>query len=221
MRASAILIAGKTVVISGYGFCGRGMADRARGLGANVIVTEVDPVRALQARMDGFQVMKMIEAAPLGDLFLTATGMKDVITGEHMKVMKDGAIMGNAGHYNVEVNGHDLETLSKGKKRVRPALDEYAMKDGRNLYLLGEGRLVNLVAAEGHPSEVMDLSFAGQLNAMIWLTKNAKSLKPIVYEFPKELDRETALAKLGTMGIRIDKWTPEQERYAKAYAEGT
>ncbi|UCE11425.1 MAG: adenosylhomocysteinase [Candidatus Thorarchaeota archaeon] len=222
MRASAILIAGKTVVIGGYGFCGRGMAERARGLGANVIVTEVDPVRGLQARMDGFRVMKMSEAAPEGDLFLTATGMKDVITGEHMKVMKDGAMFGNAGHYNVEINEPDLIELSKGpKKRVRHALDEYELKDGRRLYLLGEGRLVNLTAAEGHPSEVMDLSFAGQLNAMIWMAKTGKDLEPAVYEFPKELDMQTAQAKLETMGIKIDKWTPQQEAYAKAYAEGT
>ncbi len=221
MRASAILIAGKTVVISGYGYCGRGMADKARGLGASVIVTEVNPVRALQAKMDGFQVMRMADAAPKGDLFLTGTGMKDILTGEHMKVMKNGAIMGNAGHYNVEVNIQDLESLSKGKKRVRYALDEYTMKNGRTLYLLGEGRLVNLVAAEGHPSEVMDLSFASQMNAILWLTKHGKELKPAVYEFPKELDRETALAKLETMDVSIDKWTPEQEAYAKAYAEGT
>ncbi len=153
MRASAILIAGKTVVIAGYGFCGRGMAERARGLGANVIVTEVDPVRGLQARMDGFRVMKMDQAAPKGDLFLTATGMRDVIVGRHMKMMKDGAIMGNAGHYNVEINEPDLDKIATDKKRVRPALDQYTTKDGHRLYLLGEGRLVNLVAAEGHPSE--------------------------------------------------------------------
>ncbi|MEM2142552.1 MAG: adenosylhomocysteinase [Candidatus Thorarchaeota archaeon] len=221
MRASAILIAGKTVVIAGYGFCGRGMAQRARGLGANVIVTEVDPVRALQAKMDGYQVMRMKEAASQGDIFLTATGMKDVITGEHMKLMKSGAILGNAGHYNVEINLHDLEALSKSKRTVRPSLEEYSMENNRTLYLLGEGRLVNLVAAEGHPSEVMDLSFAGQLNAMMWLAKNGKSLKPGVYEFPKELDRETAMAKLETMGVSIDRLTEEQERYARAYAEGT
>ncbi|MFW9844315.1 MAG: adenosylhomocysteinase [Candidatus Thorarchaeota archaeon] len=221
LRASAILIAGKTVVIGGYGYCSRGMATRAKGMGADVIVTEVDPVRALQARMDGFQVMKMDDAAPLGDVFLTATGMKDVVTGAHIKVMKDGAILGNAGHYNVEINEPDLDALSKEKKRVRHALDQYTLKDGRNIYLLGEGRLVNLAAAEGHPSEVMDLSFASQLNAMIWMAKNGKNLKPAVYEFPSELDRETALAKLHTMGITIDKWTEEQERYAKAYAEGT
>jgi adenosylhomocysteinase len=221
LRASAILIAGKTVVIGGYGYCSRGMATRAKGMGADVIVTEVDPVRALQARMDGFQVMKMDDAAPLGDVFLTATGMKDIVTGAHMKVMKSGAIMGNAGHYNVEINEPDLDALSTSKTRVRHALDEYKTKDGRYLYLLGEGRLVNLAAAEGHPSEVMDLSFASQLNAMIWMAKNGKDLKPAVYEFPKELDNETALAKLETMGISIDKWTEEQERYARAYAEGT
>ncbi len=221
LRASAILIAGKTVVIGGYGYCSRGMATRAKGMGADVIVTEVDPVRALQARMDGFQVMKMDDAAPLGDVFLTATGMKDVVKGSHMKKMKSGSIMGNAGHYNVEINEPDLLALSKSKKRVRHALDEYETKDGRFLYLLGEGRLVNLAAAEGHPSEVMDLSVSSQLNAMIWMSKNGKDLKPAVYEFPSELDRETALAKLHTMGITIDKWTEEQERYAKAYAEGT
>jgi adenosylhomocysteinase len=221
MRASAILIAGKTVVIGGYGYCGRGMAERARGLGANVIVTEVDPVRGLQARMDGFRVMPMNDAAPEGDLFLTATGMKDIITGAHFKVMKDGAMFGNAGHYNVEINEPDLVALSTGKRRVRHALDEYTLKDGRIVYLLGEGRLVNLAAAEGHSSEVMDLSFATQFNAMVWMTKNGKDLKPAVYEFPKELDQQTALAKLETMGIKIDKWTPEQEAYAKAYAEGT
>jgi adenosylhomocysteinase len=222
MRASAILIAGKTVVIGGYGYCGRGMANRARGLGANVIVTEVDPVRGLQARMDGFRVMPMDEAAPEGDLFLTATGMKDVIRGKHFKVMRDGALFGNAGHYNVEINEPELIALTKGeKKRVRPSLDEYEQKDGRRLYLLGEGRLVNLTCGEGHPSEVMDLSFSAQLNAMIWLSKQGKNLKPAVYEFPEELDKATAMAKLETMDIKIDKWTPEQEAYAKAYSEGT
>jgi len=221
LRASAILIAGKTVVISGYGFCGHGLATRARGLGADVVVTEADPVRALQARMDGYRVMPMKQAAKEGDLFITATGMKDIITGEHMKAMKDGAILGNAGHYNVEVNTNDLAALSEGKKRVRPALDEYMLKDGRRLYLLGEGRLVNLVAAEGHPSEVMDLSFAAQLNAMLWLSVNGRNLKPAVYEFPKDLDRQTALAKLETMGIKIDRLTREQAAYATAYAEGT
>ncbi|TFF96408.1 adenosylhomocysteinase, partial [Candidatus Thorarchaeota archaeon] len=187
----------------------------------DVIVTEVDPVRALQARMDGYRVMTMKEAAPKGDVFLTATGMRDVVIGEHMKVMKDGAIMGNAGHYNVEVNEPDLIALSKGKKRVRHALDEYETKDGRHLYLVGEGRLINLAAGSGHPSSVMDLSFAAQFNAMMWLKKHGKDLKPAVYEFPKELDQETAKLKLETMGITIDEWTEEQKRYAKSYAEGT
>ena len=221
LRASAILVAGKTVVIGGYGYCGRGMATRAKGMGADVVVTEVDPVRALQARMDGYRVMKMDDAAPIGDVFLTATGMKDVVVSRHMKKMKSGAIMGNAGHYNVEVNEPDLSALSKEKKRVRHALDQYETKDGRFLYLLGEGRLVNLAAGEGHPSSVMDLSFSCQFNAMMWLTKNGKGLKPAVYEFPKELDRETAMMKLQTMGITIDEWTEEQRRYAKAYNEGT
>jgi adenosylhomocysteinase len=221
LRASAILIAGKTVVIGGYGYCGRGLAIRADGLGANVVVTEVDPVRALKARMDGFRVMPMIDAAPQGDLFITATGMRDVITKEHMELMKDGAILGNAGHYDVEVNKNHLEDLSKTKERVRHALDAYRLKDGRTLYLLGDGRLVNLVAAEGHPSEVMDLSFAAQLNAMLWLKEHGRDLEPDVYEFPKELDRQTAQQKLETMGIEIDEWTEEQEKYAHAYAEGT
>jgi adenosylhomocysteinase len=216
-----MLIAGKTVVIGGYGYCGRGMAVRAKGLGADVVVTEVDPVRGLQARMDGYQVMKMDDAAAIGDLFLTATGMKDIVTGDHMKKMKTSAVLGNLGHYNVEINEPDLMALSKSKTRIRHALDEYETKDGRFIYLIGEGRLVNLAAASGHPSSVMDLSFASQFNAMIWMAKNGKGLKPAVYEFPKELDRETALAKLETMGISIDKWTEEQERYARAYAEGT
>ncbi|MGV9169786.1 MAG: adenosylhomocysteinase [Promethearchaeia archaeon] len=221
LRASAILIAGKTVVIGGYGYCGRGLATRADGLGANVIVTEVDPVRALKARMDGFRVMPMIDAAPEGDLFITATGMRDVITKEHMEVMKDGAILGNAGHYDVEVNKNHLEDLAKTKERVRHALDAYRLKDGRTIYLLGDGRLVNLVAAEGHPSEVMDLSFAAQLNAMRWLKEHGKDLEPDVYEFPKELDRQTAIQKLETMGIDIDTLTPKQQEYATSYAEGT
>ncbi len=221
LRASAILIAGKTVVIAGYGYCGRGLAMRAKGLGADVIVTEVDPVKALQARMDGYRVMPMNDAAKEGDLFLTVTGMKDVITGEHVKVMKDGAILGNSGHYNVEINEPDLVALSTGKRRVRHALDEYTMKDGRVIYLLGEGRLVNLTAAEGHSSSVMDMSFSAQLYAMIWMAKHGKDLKPAVYEFPVEMDKQIAAYKLKTMGISIDKWTKEQETYARAYAEGT
>ena len=221
LRATDMLIAGKTVVIGGYGYCGRGMAVRARGLGADVVVTEVDPVRGLQARMDGYQVMKMDDAAAIGDLFLTATGMKDIVTGAHMKKMKTGAVLGNLGHYNVEINEPDLMALSKSKTRIRHALDEYETKDGRFIYLIGEGRLVNLAAASGHPSSVMDLSFASQFNAMIWLAKNGKGLKPAVYEFPKELDRETALMKLKTMGIDIDEWTEEQKRYSTAYMEGT
>jgi adenosylhomocysteinase len=221
LRASAILIAGKTVAIAGYGYCGRGLATRAKGLGADVIVTEVDPVKALQARMDGYRVMPMNDAAKEGDLFLTVTGMKDVITGAHMKVMKDGAILGNSGHYNVEINEPDLVALSTGKRRVRHALDEYTMKDGRVIYLLGEGRLVNLTAAEGHSSSVMDMSFSAQLYAMIWMAKHGKDLKPAVYEFPVEMDKQIAAYKLKTMGICIDKWTEEQEKYAKSYAEGT
>jgi adenosylhomocysteinase len=221
LRASAILIAGKTVVIAGYGYCGRGLAMRAKGFGADVIVTEVDPVKALQARMDGYRVMPMNDAAKEGDLFLTVTGMKDVITSAHMKVMKDGAILGNSGHYNVEINEPDLIAVSTGKRRVRHALDEYTMKDGRVIYLLGEGRLVNLTAAEGHSSSVMDMSFSAQLYAMIWMAKHGKDLKPAVYEFPVEMDKQIAAYKLKTMSISIDKWTNEQAAYAKSYAEGT
>jgi len=221
LRATDMLIAGKTVVIGGYGYCGRGMALRAKGMGADVIVTEVDPVRGLQARMDGYQVMKMDDAAAMGDLFLTATGMKDIITENHIKKMKSGTVLGNLGHYNVEINEPDLMALSKSKTRIRPCLDEYILKDDRIIYLLGEGRLVNLACSVGHPSSVMDLSFASQFNAMIWLAKNGKGLKPAVYEFPKELDLETALMKLHTMGITIDEWTEEQKRYATAYMEGT
>ncbi len=221
LRATDMLIAGKTVVIGGYGYCGRGMALRAKGMGADVIVTEVDPVRGLQARMDGYQVMKMDDAASKGDVFLTATGMKDIVTGAHIKKMKSGAVLGNLGHYNVEINEPELMALSKSKKRIRHALDEYETKDGRFIYLIGEGRLVNLAAGSGHPSSVMDLSFASQFNAMIWMAKNGKGLKPAVYEFPKELDLETALMKLHTMDITIDEWTEEQKRYAKAYDEGT
>jgi len=221
LRATSILIAGKVVVVAGYGHCGKGIAARARGLGARVIVTEVDPMMALKATMDGFTVMKMDEAAPIGDLFITATGMKDVIHGVHLKKMKDGAILCNAGHYNVEINLEDLERIASSKKEVRLHTEEYKLKDGRRIYILAQGRLINLVAAEGHPSEVMDMSFANQLESLIYLVKNRGKLNPDVYPVPKEQDAEIARLKLECMGISIDTLTPEQKKYIKDYSAGT
>jgi len=221
LRATNVLFAGSTLVVAGYGHCGRGIAHRARGLGAEVIVTEVDPIAALKARMEGFRVMTMRRAAREGDIFITATGMKDVITAEHMKLMKDGAILCNAGHFNVEVNMQDLERLSVRSRLIRPNNREYALKDGRRLYLLAEGRLVNLVAAEGHPSAVMDMSFANQFLAMLYLKEKGRQLKPGVHLLPREIDEEVARLKLASMGIEIDSLTPEQKRYATAYTEGT
>jgi adenosylhomocysteinase len=194
---------------------------RARGLGANVIVTEVEPVKALKAAMEGFAVMQMIEAAKVGDIFITATGCSDVITREHMNLMKSGVILCNTGHFNVEVSVNDLERLAKSKREIRANNVEYTLLDGRKLYLLAEGRLVNLGAAEGHPSEVMDMSFANQFLSLKHLTKEGKKLKAGVYEVPEELDREVARIKLETMGMRIDHLTPEQERYVQGYGAGT
>jgi adenosylhomocysteinase len=221
LRSTSILFAGKTVVIAGFGHCGRGLAFRARGLGAEVIVTEIDPIQALKARMEGFRVLPMLEAASVGDLFITATGMKDVITTQHFKKMKDGAIMCNAGHFNVEVNGKALEELSTSNRIIRPDNREFLLKDGRRLYFLAEGRLVNLVAAEGHPSEVMDMSFANQFHAMLYLKKHGKKLSNTVHLLPREIDETVARLKLESMGITFDKLTPEQEHYATDYAEGT
>ncbi len=217
LRATNILLAGKTVVVAGYGWVGRGIAMRMRGMGARVIVTEVDPVRALEAVMDGFTVMPMLEAARLGDVFITATGNRDVIRREHMELMKDGAILANAGHFNVEISIPDLESLSSEKRRVRPYLDEYRLRDGRRLYLLAEGRLVNLVAAEGHPSEVMDMSFANQALSLLFIKENRGRLEPRVHRVPPEQDREVARLKLEVMGFRIDELTPEQAEYLKSW----
>jgi adenosylhomocysteinase len=221
IRATNVLIAGKNFVVAGYGHCGRGIAMRARGLGANVIVTEVEPVSALKAAMEGFRVMTMKEAAKIGDIFITATGCNDVISGKHMTLMKDGVILCNTGHFNVEVSVNELERLARSKREIRPNNVEYNLADGRRLYLLAEGRLVNLAAAEGHPSEVMDMSFADQFLSLIHLAKEGKKLKPGVYEVPKELDTEVARIKLETMGMRIDELTPEQVRYVRGYAAGT
>ncbi|CUT05171.1 adenosylhomocysteinase [Candidatus Chrysopegis kryptomonas] len=224
LRATSVLIAGKTVVVAGYGHCGKGVAMRARGLGANVIVTEVRPIAALKAVLDGFTVMPMKEAAKIGDIFITATGVKDVITEEHFKVMKDGAIVCNTGHYDVEINLVQLKKMAKSIKEIRNHVEEYLLKDGRRIFVLAKGRLVNLVAAEGHPSEVMDMSFANQFMAQLRLVemfKKGKKLEPKVYDIPPEQDEEIAELKLKTMGIKIDKLTKEQKAYIKDYSAGT
>jgi adenosylhomocysteinase len=221
LRATNILFAGSTVVIGGFGHCGRGLAQRARGMGADVIVTEVDYLQALKARMEGYRVMPMIDAAPLGDVFITSTGMRDVITKDHFEVMKDRAILANAGHFNVEVNAEELAKLAKKDRVIRENNREYTMKDGRRIYLLGEGRLVNLAAAEGHPSSVMDLSFSNQFYAMLYLKAHHKELSNEVYVLPREIDENIARLKLESMGISIDQLTPEQQHYHQAYAEGT
>ncbi len=222
MRATNILIAGKVVVVAGYGWVGKGIALRARGLGARrVIVTEVDPIRALEAVFDGFEVMPMSEAASIGDIFITATGNKAVIRGEHMEKMKDGAILANAGHFNVEIWIPDLEKLAISKRIIRPNVAEYRLKDGRRLYLLAEGRLVNLVAAEGHPSEVMDMSFANQFLAVKYLYDNRGKLPPKVFNPPREIDERIARLKLESMNIRIDELTPEQKKYLESWKLGT
>ena len=221
MRATSILIAGKKVVVAGYGWCGRGIAFRARGLGAHVIVTEVDPIKALEAIYDGFEVMSMKEAAEVGDIFITATGNKDVIRGEHFRKMKDGVILANAGHFNVEINIRELEELSRSKRKIRENVEEYTLNDGRRIYLLAEGRLVNLVAAEGHPSEVMDMSFANQALAVKYLVEKQLDLKPKVYNLPRMIDEEIARLKLESLGVAIDKLTEEQKKYLESWEPGT
>jgi adenosylhomocysteinase len=220
LRATSVMLAGRTFVVGGYGWCARGIAFRARGMGANVVVTEVNPLRALEAVMDGFRVMPMAEAARVGDIFVTSTGDIHVVDGSHMEAMKDGAIMANSGHFNVEINIPALEEMSKGKRRLRPSLDEYTTKDGRRLYLLAEGRLVNLAAAEGHPSEVMDMSFADQALVAEWIWKEEK-LEPRVHDVPREIDATVARLKLESMGVEIDRLTSHQEKYMKSWKEGT
>jgi len=221
IRATNVLFAGKNVVIVGYGSCGHGAAMRAKGLGAHVIITEVKPLRALEAVMDGFKVMPMNDAAKIGDIFITVTGNKHVITGEHFGLMKDGAIICNSGHFNVEIDIPSLEKLSVGKRRIRTFVDEYTLKDQRRIFLLGEGRLINLAAAEGHPSSVMDMSFANQALSLEYLVKNSGKLQPKVYTVPEGIDMEVARLKLESMGVKIDKLTPEQERYLNSWEEGT
>lgn len=223
LRATNILLAGRTVVISGYGWCGRGVAARARGMGAHVIVTEVDPLRALEALMDGYQVMPLIEAARRGDVFITVTGDKNVIDEPHLRVMKDGAILANAGHFNAEINIPALRALSNGQPpvQVRPFVEQYTLKDGRRINLLGDGRLINLAAAEGHPAAVMDMSFANQALGAEYMLKHGVTLKPDVYTIPEQIDREIARLKLQSMGVEIDTLTEEQARYLASWEEGT
>jgi len=221
VRATNILLAGKTFVVAGYGWCSRGIASRARGMGANVVVTEIDPLRALEAVMDGYRVMPMAEAARIGDIFVTSTGDINVLDAAHFEMMKDGAILANSGHFNVEINLPALENMAREIKRVREFVDQYVLKDGRRLSVLGEGRLVNLAAAEGHPAAVMDMSFANQALAAEYMVKNADKLEKQVYPVPEEIDREIARLKLTAMGISIDTLTPEQEKYLRSWQEGT
>ena len=221
IRATNMLIAGMRVVVAGYGWCGRGVAMRAKGLGADVIVTEINPTRALEAIMDGFRVMPMADAARIGEIFITVTGNKSVIAHEHFEKMNDGAVVCNSGHFNVEIDIPALEKLASSKKIARPFVDEYAMKDGRKIYLLGEGRLINLAAAEGHPAVVMDMSFANQALASEYMVKNAKDLKPQVYSVPEPIDRQIAKLKLESMGVHVDKLTADQEHYLASWNEGT
>jgi len=221
LRCTNMLVAGSTAVIAGYGWCGRGVATRAKGLGATVLVTEINPVRALEAAMDGFQVVSMAEAAPRGDLFVTLTGNKSVLRREHFLAMKDGAIVANSGHFNVEIDIPALERLSSGKRTVRTLVEEYRLKSGPRIYLLGEGRLINLAAAEGHPAMVMDMSFANQSLSVEFLKKKAKTLKKDVYKVPDFIDKEIAKLKLKSMGIGIDTLTQEQDKYLRTWSEGT
>ena len=220
-RATNFLWAGKNFVICGYGWCGHGLAMRAKGMGANVIVTEVKPVRALEAIMDGFRVMPIAEAAKIGDIFVTVTGDKNVIDKQHFQVMKDGAILANSGHFNVEINIPALERLAVSKRTIRDFVEEYALKDGRCLYLLGEGRLINLAAAEGHPAVVMDMSFANQALCLEYMVKNKGKLEIKVHPVPEAIDKEVARLKLRAMGIEIDNLTPEQKKYLASWEEGT
>jgi len=221
IRATNVLLAGKTFVVAGYGWCGRGLANRARGMGANVIVTEIDPLPALEAVMDGFRVMPMAEAAQVGDIFCTVTGDLNVLDGHHFEQMKDGAIVANSGHFNVEINIPALEKLSTGKRLVRPFVEEYTTKDGRHIYLLGEGRLINLASAEGHPASVMDMSFANQALSAEYMLNNAATLEKKVYGVPSDIDREIARLKLDAMHVKLDVLTAEQVSYLNSWEEGT
>ncbi len=221
VRATNVLLAGKTFVISGYGWCGRGLAMRARGMGANVIVTEIDPLVALEAVMDGFRVMPMIEASPIGDIFCTLTGDINVIDKHHFEIMKDGAIVANSGHFNVEINIPSLAEMAVDKRLVRPFVDQYELPDGRVIHILGEGRLINLAAAEGHPASVMDMSFANQSLSAEYLVQNQGKLEKTVFAVPDDIDREIARIKLDAMGVKLDVLTPQQVKYLNSWEEGT
>ncbi|MBE3574688.1 MAG: adenosylhomocysteinase [Firmicutes bacterium] len=218
LRTTNLVVAGKTVVVAGYGWCGRGVARRAEGLGARVIVTEVDPIRALEALMDGYQVMRMAEAAQVGDFFITVTGDKDVIVREHFLSMKDGAILANAGHFDVEVSVRQLAELAVSRQTVRENIEEFALPNGRRVYLLGEGRLVNLACGDGHPAEIMDMSFALQARSLEYLAGHHQELKAAVWPVPPEIDRQVAMEKLQALGVRIDQLTPEQQAYLNSWA---
>jgi adenosylhomocysteinase len=221
IRCTNVLLAGSKFVVAGYGWCGRGLASRAKGMGADVIVTEIDPTKAIEAVMDGFRVMSMAEAAKIGDVFVTVTGNKNVIAKEHFEVMKNGAIVANSGHFNVEIDIPALEKLASSKRATREFVDEYSLRDGRRIYLLGEGRLINLAAAEGHPASVMDMSFANQALSCEYLVKNHANLEKKVFAVPVELDKRVARLKLEAMGVKIDKLTPQQEEYLASWSEGT
>jgi adenosylhomocysteinase len=221
VRATNILLAGRSFVVAGYGWCGRGVASRAKGMGAHVIVTEVDPLRALEAVMDGFQVLPMSDAAKVGDIFVTATGDKSVITREHILAMKDGAILANTGHFNVEIEIPALRSLATDTRTLRTFVDEFTLEDGRRIFLIADGRLVNLSAAEGHPAQVMDMSFANQALSAEYVVGNAASLDKKVYPVPQEIDKEIARLKLETMGVTIDQLTEEQAKYLASWDEGT
>jgi adenosylhomocysteinase len=222
IRATNVLLAGKNFVVGGYGWCGRGLASRARGMGAQVIVTEVDPMKALEAVMDGYQVMPMMNAAKIGDIFCTVTGDLNVIDGHHFEAMKGGAIVANSGHFNVEINIPSLQKMSKGEPiLVRPFVQQYETTDGRKINILGEGRLINLASAEGHPASVMDMSFANQALSAEYMVKNADKLEKKVYSVPADIDNEIARIKLDAMGVKIDVLTDEQVKYLNSWEEGT
>jgi adenosylhomocysteinase len=221
IRATNLLVAGLNVVVAGYGWCGRGVAMRARGLGAQVIVTELDPTKAIEAALDGFRVMTMAEAVPVGDIFVTVTGNKGVLREEHFRAMKDGAVVCNSGHFNVEIDIPALERLARERRPIREFVEEFRLQDGRHINLLADGRLINLAAAEGHPASVMDMSFANQALAAEFMVKNHATLEKRVYVVPDEIDREIARLKLASMGVTIDSPTPEQQKYMTSWEEGT
>ena len=221
MNATNLIVAGKRLVVAGYGWCGKGVAMRAKGLGASVIVTEVDPIKAIEAKMDGYEVMPMIEAVKVADIIITVTGCKDIIRDEHIAVMKNGCIMGNVGHFDNEINKAALDSMAASKVRVRDFIDEYRMKDGRSLYLIAEGRLMNLAAGQGHPAEIMDMSFSTQALGIVHMTRHYQEMENEVYAVPNEIDMEIANIKLRSMGVSIDTLTDAQIKYVTGWEEGT